>query len=477
MDDSPGEEHLAFMQWAESAGIKIKGVTPARFPGRRLGMKATRTIKANETMLTIPVSLMLTIDSIPGSFTSRFPPGTSIHGIMAAFLTHGDPALLAALDPWRKVWPSYEEFADCMPVLWPEHLRVSNSSYEPTNSESERKVLLPPSISGLWNSFSKEPVGVDYDTRYQNLLSQQEKRLKDAWTHVRTAFPETKWETFAYYWCIINSRSFYYVSPGEDEPEDWNDAIGMVPFADYFNHVDDAACDVAFDGKRYTFKATRRYEKGEEIFMSYGAHSNDFLFVEYGFSLPTNPSDTIYLDDIIFSELTIAQKQELAGQEIFGYFPIPPPPPFPSPPPPVLRTSLPIPILPPKPKLTRTPKRNYEITPSGASKPTLFAASLTYMPTRDWRNYISGRSERGYNFTKSADIIRGWVGKYHAECRSAQGIIKGLLETTCSDSENGDGDGEGKVGSRAWEREKLRGLLERWVQIEGLCEGVLASGA
>lgn len=201
-------------------------------------------------MLTIPVDLMLTIDSIPSSFTSQFPAGTSIHGILAAFLTHGDPALLKHLDAWRRVWPSFDEFEDSMPVLWPAHLRVSNSSYEananPSSAEKQDqdqnrgKVLLPPSISGEWNTFSKVPVGVDYDTRYQNLLSQQEKRLKDAWTNVLKVYPETEWKTFAYYWCIINSRSFYYVSPGKDEPEDWNDAIGMVPFADYFNHVDDA---------------------------------------------------------------------------------------------------------------------------------------------------------------------------------------------------------------------------------------------
>ncbi|PWY88936.1 ribosomal N-lysine methyltransferase [Aspergillus heteromorphus CBS 117.55] len=382
MDDSPGEEHLAFMRWAESAGIKIKGVTPARFPGRRLGMKATRTIRENETMLSIPVSLMLTIDSIPESFTARFHPATSIHGIMAAFLTHGDPALLQALDPWRRVWPTYQEFEDCMPVLWPEHLRVSNSSYETTSTtpaekgdqkNENSKTLLPPSISGLWNTLPRESAGADYDTRYQNLLSKQEKRLKDAWGHVRAAFPETRWEAFAYYWFIINSRSFYYVSPGKEEPEDWNDAIGMVPFADYFNHVDDAACEVEFDGKKYTFKATRRYEKGEEIFMSYGAHSNDFLFVEYGFTLPTNPSDSIYLDDIIFASLSTAQKKELAAQEIFGN------------------------------------ASNYEITHTSTTNPTLFAAALTYMPVRSWRSYVSGRSSRGVDSQKSASVIKAWA--------------------------------------------------------------------
>ncbi|KAI2842327.1 hypothetical protein CBS11852_4352 [Aspergillus niger] len=441
MDDSPGDEHLAFMQWAEASGIKIKGVTPARFPGRRLGMKATRTIKNNEIMLTIPVDLMLTIDSIPSSFTSQFPLGTSIHGIMAAFLTHGDPSLLKNLEAWRSVWPSYDEFEDSMPVLWPAHLRVSNSSYggnadssspEKQDQDQNRgKVLLPPSISGEWNTFPKVPVGVDYDTRYQNLLSQQEKRLKDAWANVVKVYPETEWKMFAYYWCIINSRSFYYVSPGKDEPEDWNDAIGMVPFADYFNHVDDAACEVNFDGKKYTFRATRRYEKGEEVYMSYGNHSNDFLLIEYGFTLSTNPSDCIYLDDIIFQDLSISQKQELAKQEIFG---------------------------------------NYTLShPLSSESPLRYAACLKYMNTRDWRAYVCGRSERGVDEQKTANVIRGWVEVYLKECIGTIEIIENMIQDLGEEI----GDSDKKIRSKAWEREKLQMLLDRWGQIRRLCESVL----
>ncbi|RAH53412.1 ribosomal N-lysine methyltransferase [Aspergillus piperis CBS 112811] len=441
MDDSPGVEHTAFMQWAEASGIKIKGVTPARFPGRRLGMKATRTIKNNEIMLTIPVDLMLTIDSIPSSFTSQFPAGTSIHGILAAFLTHGDPALLKDFDAWRSVWPSFDEFEDSMPVLWPAHLRVSNSSYEananPSSPEKQDqhqnrgKVLLPPSISGEWNTFSKVPVGVDYDTRYQNLLSQQEKRLKNAWANVLKVYPETEWKMFAYYWCIINSRSFYYVSPGKDEPEDWNDAIGMVPFADYFNHVDDAACDVNFDGKKYTFRATRRYEKGEEVYMSYGNHSNDFLLVEYGFTLPTNPSDSIYLDDIIFQDLSISQKQELAKQEIFG---------------------------------------NYTLShPLAQETPLHYAACLKYMNLREWRAYVNGRSERGVDAQKTASVIRGWVEVYLKECIGTMEVIANML----GDLGEEIADNNKEIGSKAWEREKLQMLLDRWGQIRRICEGVL----
>lgn len=194
-------------------------------------------------MLSIPVSLMLTIDSIPEFFVSLFPADTSIHGVLAAFLTHGDPGLLAELDAWRSVWPDWAEFESSMPVFWPARLRRSNSSVVGRgDSVSQGPTFLPPSISGLWDSFEKwtGPEDYEYETRYQNLLAQQEKRLQDAWKHVLSVFPETDWKAFAYNWAIINSRSFYYVSPGKDEPEDWNDAIGMVPYADYFNHVDDA---------------------------------------------------------------------------------------------------------------------------------------------------------------------------------------------------------------------------------------------
>lgn len=41
----PGANHEAFTEWALSQGVMTDAVTPARFPGRGLGMMATRKIK------------------------------------------------------------------------------------------------------------------------------------------------------------------------------------------------------------------------------------------------------------------------------------------------------------------------------------------------------------------------------------------------------------------------------------------------
>lgn len=80
----------------------------------------------------------------------------------------------------------------------------------------------------------------EYKSNHQNLLAQQERRLQDAWKNVVAVFPDTDWEAYSYYWLIVNTRSFFYVRPGEEPPEDRNDAVALVPFADYFNHVDGA---------------------------------------------------------------------------------------------------------------------------------------------------------------------------------------------------------------------------------------------
>ncbi|KAL3478675.1 hypothetical protein BJX99DRAFT_103271 [Aspergillus californicus] len=436
MDDSPGEEHTKFTRWAVSHGIKIKGIAPARFPGRRLGMIATRAIENNEIMLSVPFSLLLTIDSIPSSFVDRFPVGTSIHGILAAFLTHGHPALLSELDAWRAVWPDWSEFENSMPVFWPGQLHFADlespAPKKDKHTNARNPIPLPPSISGRWNTFEKQPVpaGYEYETRYQNLLPQMANRIKDAWKHVLVAFPETKWETFAYNWSIINSRSFYYISPGKDEPEDWNDAIGMVPYADYFNHIDDAACDVKFDGKKYTFTATRRYEKGEEVYMNYGSHSNDFLLMEYGFCLDDNPSDSIYLDDIILPELLPAEEKELAK---YGYF------------------------------------GNFELTSSGPNENTTAAACIKYMGRREWLDYAARKSQRGFDAKLTADMVRDWAHTYLHECRVTIDSLTGLSESSSEES--------GLIGTQDTNKDKINLILSRWKQIQKICESVLGASA
>ena len=94
-------------------------------------------------------------------------------------------------------------------------------------------------------------------------------------------------------------------------------------------------CDVKFDESGYTLRATEDYKKGEEVYMSYGSHPNDFLLAECessicqrcwsaltsasdGFFLDRNESDCIYLDDIVFRDIN-DHKDELQFYQYYGY--------------------------------------------------------------------------------------------------------------------------------------------------------------
>ncbi|GES60059.1 ribosomal N-lysine methyltransferase [Aspergillus terreus] len=424
MASSPGPEHEAFTQWALSHGVQINGIAPARFPGRGTGMVATRTIEENETILMVPPKSMVNIDTIPESFARRLPAGTSKHAIIAAYLTLEAPK---DLDAWRNVWPQWADFEESMPILWPAHLRRSDSKYQEEHISRGPKIL-PPAASGLWNTFSNDPLEDDLVKEYQDLLAQQEERLMCAWDNVVAAFPDTDWETFVYHWLIVNSRSFYYVSPGKDVGE-WVDALTLVPFADYFNHANNDACEVRFVNQEYTFTANRRYEKGEEIYMSYGPHSNDFLLVEYGFFLDDNPNDAIFLDDIILREFTPSDRKALSSR-----------------------------ITQP----THEQSGGYAIEVTGPNIFITYAACLKYMTHKDWNAYIE-RGSAAFNVEKTAHIISDWVTIYLNESDIGMMAIQNMLNNRASDR-----DAEA-------ERKKLFILLRRWRQIKRLCQTALHS--
>ncbi|KAL4783013.1 hypothetical protein BJX76DRAFT_270176 [Aspergillus varians] len=401
----PGEEHELFTQWAISQGIIVNGVGPAKFPGRGLGMMAMRSIQENEVIVRVPRQVMLTVDAIPSSFTSRFPEGTPVHALLAAFLCHGEPEDLEPYELWRKTWPTRKDFEDSMPILWPEHLHNSPSS--------ESGTLLPPSISGRWKTVQKEKLDFEYECSHQNILAQQEQRLRKAWESVVIVFPETDWETFSYHWLCVNTRSFFYLIPGQESPEDRNDAMALLPFSDYFNHSD-VACNAKFDGREYIFRAVKSYEAGEEIFLSYGPHPNDFLFTEYGFYLDENESEALYLDDIIFRDLSSSLQEELNLQQYFG---------------------------------------DYQVTATGGCYRTEIAACIRYMSLEDWQNYVLGYSTRGVDAKKSEDIIRGWIRTYIEEADLTLDELGNLESSRIGQEQQG----------------KVQMLLKRWRQIKDLC--------
>ncbi|KAJ5692184.1 hypothetical protein N7462_001607 [Penicillium macrosclerotiorum] len=416
----PGENHEAFTEWAMAQGVEAFGVAPARFPGRGLGMIATRKIKKGDVVVQVPTTSIFTMERIPASFKEQFPEGTAVQTIMAAYFTHGSDDELAEYELWRKAWPTRRDFEDSLPLLWPAALGgLPLPDSDPNELQAEAN-LLTPCISGKWPTIEKIIPMKQYDTEHQNLLLGQDIRLRKAWAHVTTIFPETDWRLFSYYWLIINTRSFYWVAEGEEPPNDRNDAMAMLPFADYFNHAD-IECDVKFNAEEYTLRATEDYEVGDEVYMSYGGHPNDFLLAEYGFILDKNESDCIYLDEIILRDLNNrAKEEELLLNQYYG---------------------------------------NYQLTSHGVCYRTEVAACLKYMNEEDWRNHILEGSTEGVDEKKTEAIIEGWIRAYAGEADAAMKYLQEAITTNPVLQAH---------------RSKAETLLRRWTQIKKICNNALS---
>ncbi|KAH7057130.1 hypothetical protein B0J12DRAFT_568496 [Macrophomina phaseolina] len=267
---SPGPEHERFISWAkDELGVTIDGVTAAKFPGRGLGSKHVKD--------------------------ARLPKDATVHARLAAYLTLMDGKKDSPHRIWQPVWPKKEEFEAIMPMNW----------------EERQKELLP--------------------AHAKNLLQKQQDKFDVDWEALKDNLPDKEHrDMYVYYWMVVNTRTFYWDYPttsrtGKQQVKRRklaaDDCMALCPFMEYFNHADEG-CTVDHDLKGFTVTCNREYKPGEEVFFSYGPHSNDFLLVEYGFVLEPNKWDDTKVDEIILPKLYRAQMEALDERGFLGDYTI-----------------------------------------------------------------------------------------------------------------------------------------------------------
>lgn len=184
---------------------------------------------------------------------------------------------------WKESVPTRDDMTESIPFLW-----------EPT-----LQALLPDAAA--------------------KLLAIQKQKLRTDWEFVSAALPTIAYADFMYYWFVVSTRTFYYTHPDMKKPRDANECLALIPFADYFNHAE-VGCKVSFSPTGYTFSADRKIRKGDEIYISYGNHSNDFLLAEYGFVLDDNRWDEVPLDNVLLTLFSDEQKAILQEENFWGNY-------------------------------------------------------------------------------------------------------------------------------------------------------------
>ena len=96
------------------------------------------------------------------------------------------------------------------------------------------------------------------------------------------------YKIFLKYRILVCSRVFGYEKRNLDE-------VGLVPYADLFNHSNDSNTQWYFSDIKNAFilEATKNIKKGNEIYDSYGNKTNMELLMYYGFTIPNNKNSIV----------------------------------------------------------------------------------------------------------------------------------------------------------------------------------------
>lgn len=183
---------------------------------------------------------------------------------------------------------------DLVPLVWhvlqvPEHLKLID--------------LLPPSTREHTNKIIKR-----FEGDYQVVNELVKGRKEDS-------VVELPLSLFLWSWMCINSRCLYMDMP---QMKSNADNFTMAPYVDFLNHSSDDQCSLKIDNIGFQVYAGQLYKPGEQLFLSYGPHSNEFLLSEYGFMLNENKWNDLNITLAIESLFNPKQRQYLEDLNYLG---------------------------------------------------------------------------------------------------------------------------------------------------------------
>ncbi|CAB3380945.1 Hypothetical predicted protein [Cloeon dipterum] len=109
----------------------------------------------------------------------------------------------------------------------------------------------------------------------------------------RSKLEEFSWSDFLWAWFAVNTRAVY-VEPSQDKICKDKDNIALAPFLDLLNHSPHIEPNkVGWNGDFYQIKASKSFKKHDQVYISYGAHDNLTLCLEYGFIVAKNSHDRV----------------------------------------------------------------------------------------------------------------------------------------------------------------------------------------
>lgn len=251
-------------------------LAPALFTQTGRGMVAKENISSNSILASLPASILITVRTVANSELSKVfinpELSFSTQQVLSAFLVYQKHLGLDS--------------------HWLPYLNILPNQYSSPVFCSEEVISAFPETTA--NKIYRMKAKID--ELYLSLVEAMADKLCD---HCDKPYCNIfSFEKFQWAWFTVNSRSVF-LSPSVNDPCDINlidsNSLALAPFLDMINHTDSAKVNVLYDDKNrlYSIQTLVPYKKNDEVFINYGGHSNEKLFLEYGFILPENRNDSV----------------------------------------------------------------------------------------------------------------------------------------------------------------------------------------
>ncbi|XP_062511614.1 SET domain-containing protein 4-like [Corticium candelabrum] len=269
-DASP--ECIRNASWASSHGLLTANLDVYIFPETGRGLRCRRNIKTGTCLVSVPHHLLITVDKAVSHCLKRLLRGVENQ------LNHIQLLCLFLI---------YERCLGSDSYWYPYIAMLPHTFTIPPLLNEGEMSLLPSHLQDRADGM-KVSVMEQYDDM------QRKVSFCDQLIHLVT-LKDFKWA-----WSVVNTRSVYF----GDEKRCQGIASGsmaLAPYLDILNHSATAEVEAKYSKltKRYEIFTKTSYRKGEQVFISYGAHNNDTLLLEYGFILKHNPHSTFQMDEVL----------------------------------------------------------------------------------------------------------------------------------------------------------------------------------
>ncbi|XP_010141109.1 PREDICTED: SET domain-containing protein 4 [Buceros rhinoceros silvestris] len=267
-------EYIKLKKWLKDRGFEDNNLRPAEFWDTGRGLMTTKTLQAEDLIISLPEKCLLTtgtvLSSSLGEYITKWKPPVSPLIALCTFLIAekhaGDKSLWK---PYLDVLPKTYTCPVCLEhdvvSLLPEPLRTK--AWEQRTTVHELYMSAQAFFSSLQPLFA-ENTGTIFN------------------------YSAVEWA-----WCTINTRTIYMKHPQRECFSPEPDVYALAPYLDLLNHSPNVQVKAAFNEqtRSYEIRTNSQCKKYEEVFICYGPHDNQRLLLEYGFVAMDNPHSSVYV--------------------------------------------------------------------------------------------------------------------------------------------------------------------------------------